>query len=113
MVRDALFTALADDTSRAILTHSSETDRSAEELAESIDASITTIYRRLEHLTEQDLLREAIRIDKAGNHRRVYRAAIRRIEIELADERIHTRVEWDEDMADRFTRLWEGLRGDD
>lgn len=113
MDRDSLFAALDDETSREILAQTSETERSAQELADVIDVSVTTIYRRLETLKNEGLVHEGIRIEKDGNHRRVYRATIKRIEVDINDERVTTRVEWDEDMADRFTRLWEGLRGEE
>lgn len=113
MDRDALFAALDDRTSREILAQTSETDRSAQELAEAIGVSETTVYRRLETLKEHDLVHERIRIDKEGNHRRVYRTTLNQIEVDITNGQISTRVEWDEDMADRFTRLWEGIRGDE
>lgn len=113
MDQDAIFAALDDRTSRNILTQTSETERSAEELAEVIDVSETTVYRRLETLKERGLVQESLRIEKDGNHRRVYRATIKHIEVDITNEEVKTRIEWDEDAADRFTRLWEGLRGDE
>lgn len=113
MDRDELFAALDDEPSREILSQTSETDRSAQELAAVIDVSEATIYRRLERLKEHGLVHEGIRIEKDGNHRRVYRATIKRIEVDITNEDVTARVEWDEDMADRFTRLWEDIRGDE
>lgn len=113
MDRDAIFAALDDRTSREILAQTSTTDRSARELAGIIDVSETTVYRRLETLKENGLVHESIRIEKDGNHRRVYRATINRIEVDITNEEVTTRIKWDEDGADRFTRLWENLRGDE
>lgn len=113
MDQDAIFAALHDRTSREILAQTSTTDRSAGELADLIDVSETTVYRRLETLKEHGLVHESIRVEKDGNHRRVYRATVKHIEVDITNEEVTTRVEWDEDAADRFTRLWEGLRGDE
>lgn len=110
MDRDTLFAALEDTTSRAILAHTSETERSAQDLADLIDVSLTTVYRRLDRLEDNDLVREGLQLDRDGNHRRVYRATISRIEVDISDDEIRTRVEWHEDMADRFARIWDEIR---
>lgn len=78
-----------------------------------MDVSETTVYRRLETLKEHGLVHESIRVEKDGNHRRVYRATIKHVEVDITNEEVTARVEWEEDAADRFTRLWEGLRGDE
>lgn len=106
----ALFGALESETTRAILAHTSEQARSANELAELIDVSLTTIYRRLEQLTEEDLVHETLQLDRSGDHYKVYRAKIRRVNVAIDDDEVYTHVEWREDMADRFTRIWEEIR---
>lgn len=110
MDQDALFDALHDDVSRSILEFTAENERTVEELADLIDVSESTIYRHVGRLSEHDLLAEGLELDEAGHHRRVYRTAISHIEIDIEEEAIRTRVEWREDMADRFTRIWEELR---
>jgi DNA-binding transcriptional ArsR family regulator len=108
--RNALFRALDDETSRAILVQTSSQSRSAAELAEITGVDSSTIYRHAEELTDNDLLQETIEIDPGGDHHKVYRASIRRIEVEIVDEQLTYHVEWREDGADRLTRIWEGIR---
>ncbi len=110
MDRNALFRALDDETSRAILVRTSASARSASDLADLTGVDTSTIYRHAEELTDNDLLQERIEIDPGGDHHKVYRARVRRIEVEIADEELAYHVEWREDGADRLTRIWEGIR---
>lgn len=109
---DALFGALENETSRAILAHTSEEARSVKELAEQIDVSQTSIYRRLEQLTEDGLVHETLQLDQSGNHFKLYRAAITHVSVNLENDDVQTRVDWHEDVSERFTRIWEDIRGD-
>lgn len=103
--------ALHNETSRQILQYTSETERSAEELAELIGVTPTTVYRKLEDLKANDLLLERIVPDQAGNHYRVYRAAIDRVEVDVSEEDTRVEVSRNEAAADAFTRMWEAVRG--
>lgn len=110
MDNQRILEALADETSAKILLYTTEQERSADELAELVEASPSTVYRRLDALVEQALLTEGLQLDHRGNHRNVYRAAIKRIEVELSDETLEMDVERREDEVDRFVRLWEDIR---
>lgn len=112
MADPTIFEALADDTMAAILAHTTEHERSADELAEVVDASPSTVYRRIEMLVDEGLLIERLQLDRQGNHYHVYRAAIKRVEAKLEDGTIETHVERREDGVDRFVRLWEDIRGE-
>lgn len=112
MVDRTIFEALADETTAAILAHATEVERSAEELAEIVEASPSTVYRRIETLVEDGLLTEQLQLDRQGDHYHVYRTAINRVEARLEDGSIKTHVEQREDGVDRFVRLWEDIRGE-
>jgi predicted transcriptional regulator len=107
-----IFEALADDTMAAILELSSEEARSADELADQIEASESTVYRRIERLVDAGLLDEQLQLDKHGDHYHVYRTAIERVEARIDADGIDTRIERREDGIDRFVRLWEDIRGE-
>lgn len=107
-----IFEALADETMAAILAHTTDNERSADELAEFVEASPSTVYRRIETLVEEGLLIERLQLDRHGDHYHVYRAAIKRVEARLEDGTIETHVEHREDGVDRFVRLWEDIRGE-
>lgn len=101
---------LEDETVRVILTETSDQPMSASTLTQRCDASGPTVYRRLERLQAADLVVERTRPDPDdGHHRSVYAANLRRVTVELQDGELHLAVDRREDMADRFTRLIEGI----
>lgn len=108
----AIFEAFADETTAEILVQTTESERSVDELADLVDASPSTVYRRIERLVEQGLLSKQLQLDRDGNHYHVYRAAVKRVEARLEDETIEVHVERREDGVDRFVRLWEDIRGE-
>jgi predicted transcriptional regulator len=106
----AVLSLLDDEHARAILAAASREPMSASELSDTCDASTATVYRRIDELTEHDLLEESINVSSDGNHHRVYRATFRQFVLDLEDGEFTTEVECEaEDVADRFTRMWEGL----
>ncbi|AAG19493.1 winged helix-turn-helix domain-containing protein [Halobacterium salinarum] len=101
---------LDDEHARAILAAASRDPMSATQLSETCDASTATVYRRIDDLTELGLLEESINVRSDGNHHSVYRATLTQFTLELDDGEFTTEVECEtEDVADRFTRMWEGL----
>lgn len=103
---------LADEYARAILAHTSLHPLSAQELQERCDASERTIYRRLDRLEELDLLEEGVEIDPDGHHRTIYETALKNVLVELRDGQYKIHIRLEEDTADRFARLWKGVRED-
>ncbi len=106
-----LFGLLDDEYARAILTATSVEPMSASTLSDRCDASLPTIYRRLERLRECGLVTEQTELAPDGNHYSVYEARLERLEVTLENGDIEVSVTRnDEDVADKFTRLWEGMR---
>lgn len=102
---------LEDEYAHAILIHTSSREMSVPELSEACDASESTIYRRIQHLQQYDLLEERLQLDRDGHHYNTYTARLERVEIELVDGRFELEVSYrTETAADRFTDLFEGLR---
>ena len=102
---------LKDEYAHAILIYTSTQEMSAAELSDTCDASVSTIYRRIERLQEHDLLAEQLNLDRDGHHYNTYTARLERIEIELIDGAFEITITYrPEDAADRFTDLFEGLR---
>lgn len=101
---------LADATARIILRKTSHEPMSARTLSEHCDASQPTVYRRLDDLRECGLLVERTKLDPdAGHHRTVYATNLQQVVVRLDDGTIDLRIDRREDMADRFTRLIEGM----
>lgn len=107
---DEVFALLDDEYARAILTATSTQPMSAKELGDECDASLPTVYRRVERLVETGLLEERTRVADHGRHYSVYRARLRRLSVELDDGELRVSVDAErDDMADRFTDMWEEL----
>lgn len=101
---------LEDSTARTILTETSQEPMSATTLSKRCNVSEPTVYRRLEDLRACGVLLEQTEIDPdGGHHRTIYSTNVERITVELEDGELHLQVEHREDMADRFTRLIEGM----
>jgi DNA-binding transcriptional ArsR family regulator len=109
---ESLLDALHNETSRKILQYTSEIERSADELAELIDVTPTTVYRKLDVLESNDLVAESLQLDRDGNHYSVYHATIDHVDVDISEERLRVEVSRNEAAADTFTRMWEGVRGD-
>lgn len=107
---EELFAVLDDEYARTILTATSAEPKSAKELAEECDASLPTVYRRIDNLSDCSLLEERTRFTDNGRHYGVYRATLDQAVISLDEEGLSVAVERESsDPADRFTELWEDL----
>lgn len=106
---EAIAGLLEDETARAILAETSVEPMTVKDLTAHVDASKPTIYRRLEALQEQDLVRARILPDVDGHQERVYRATFDRLTVELADGTYSFEVHRQERMADRLARFIDEL----
>lgn len=100
---------LDDEYARDILRAASEQRRSAKELAEAIDASLPTVYRRVDELVDVGLLQEETELRSDGNHHSVYVTTLARVELELNEGTFEMQLEYTKDVADKFTDMWERL----
>lgn len=106
-----LLEVLDDEYARAILTETSVEPMSASTLSDRCDASLPTIYRRLDRLTACHLVTEDTELAPDGNHYSVYEANLDRVEFSLEDGELTADVtRREEDVADKFTRMWEEMR---
>ena len=106
----ALFALLDDEYARRILAQLSGESMSAKTLSKRCDASLPTIYRRIDRLKSCDLLRERTRIDEDGQHYAVYESAFESLQVTMTDGEFIVNVSRRKDPADRITKLWEDLR---
>lgn len=100
---------LEDDTARRILIETRTRPMSATELSERCGVSESTVYRRVEELTAQDLIEEGTRPDSDGHHYTVYASRTDRLVFEATDEGFDLEVDRREAPEDRFTRLIEEM----
>lgn len=104
---------LADPYARRILTAANDEPMTAKALSDACDASLPTIYRRVDVLNDHGLLEETRTVDPDGSHRSVYRTAVESVHASLEGDELQVVVDTRDDLASNFTDLWEGLRGDD
>lgn len=101
---------LADECAQTILVETAIQPMSADELSEVCEVSEQTIYRRLESLTEHDLVEAETRPDPAGHHYKVYSAVLNRVVVDLSADGLEVKVSRRDRMADRFTRFVDEVR---
>lgn len=86
---------LGDATSRKLLWLLGEAGgaMTARELADVCDVSLTSVYRKLDQLTEAGLVAEQAEVDPDGHRRSRYRPVVDQIEIGLgADDGVEVRL---------------------
>lgn len=76
---ETVFEVLGSELARRILALAAIRPHSAEEIAEHCDASLPTVYRRLNVLREYDLLRERRAVDDDGTHYNTYETTLESI----------------------------------
>jgi hypothetical protein len=113
---DSIFEVLASRDSRRILAAASVRPLSARELDQVCDASLPTIYRRINVLLDYELLSEEQVVDSDGKQYKRYTTDLKEIRIEVRDGGFNVNVEVRKDAVDKFGELFrdlgEGRRGD-
>lgn len=108
----AVLRLLEDEYARGILIRTSAQPMTAEQLATACDASLSTIYRRVDDLENHGLLESEEQLDPAGDHYRRFEATVESVQVTFDDGDLLVDVDRIDDGADRFTRAWERLRED-
>lgn len=90
---EELLAALEDADCRAVLEATGEEALSASELEERCDIPSSTVYRKVEHLSEMGLLDEQLRVRRSGKHTREYRRRVDHVSLSIDDEGTELRVE--------------------
>ena len=80
---DDIFDVLASEDVRRILVATSVQPMSAKELADICDRSLATIYRRVDAMTEHNLLSEELTVDADGTQYNEYRSDLNEITISV------------------------------
>ena len=106
----ALFQVFADDYSRMILLAADEEPRTAKDLSNLCDVSLTTVYRRISTLQEHDLISVHSTIGSGGEHKRLFKTTIEAFHVEISEGDLELSVETRNELADNFTKLWKNLR---
>ena len=108
---EAVLDALDDADARTII-RSLDEPMTASQLSETCDIPLSTMYRKLDLLTDAELLDEGTQIRADGHHATTYEVAFDAVRIELTDGReIEVQVEGRERRPDqRPAELWSEVR---
>lgn len=103
--------ALADDYSRKILASTIVVAKSVIDISREHNIPISTAYRRVHELLESGLLTiQRIIITDDGKKYEIYRSMVRNVTIQFERGAVQVFIEPNEDVVDKFTRLWGYVR---
>ncbi|WP_339103573.1 helix-turn-helix domain-containing protein [Haloterrigena salinisoli] len=106
---EEILNTIGDEHARTVLASISREPGSAKELAERLDLSQPTIYRRLELLEANDLIEYRTLVADDGNHYKEYTCNFNSTVISLDDDEYDVRIFREENLPDRFSQLWDEL----
>ncbi|MFB6160629.1 MAG: winged helix-turn-helix domain-containing protein [Haloferacaceae archaeon] len=106
---EAILDAFGDRRARHVLAVVGREPRSAKAIAEELDLSLPTVYRRIEDLQDYDLVVDRTEIGDDGNHYRVFECNFESTVISLEGGEYEVRVFRRGKVPDRFARLWDDL----
>lgn len=98
-----------DSLARRILVLASDRPLSADDLAQQLEVSRPTIYRRVNALIDYDLLRESQQIDVKGNHYQSYETTLQRVTFEIDNGGYNIDLTMRQSLAEKFESFWTGL----
>ena len=106
---ESILDTIGDRRTRHVLASIAHESRSAKEIAEELDLSLPTVYRRIEELEEHDLVTGRTEIASDGNHYRVFECAFESTVISLNDGEYEVQIFREGNVPDRFATLWDDL----
>ena len=109
---DAVLDALDDDDCRVIIEQLEE-PMTAAELSDETDIPSSTMYRKLDLLSEAALVDEGTEVRSDGHHASVYVTDFEEVRVSLEDDRsLDVAVERPEstDAEDRLSTMWQEVR---
>lgn len=101
--------AIGDPYARDVLATLGNEARSVKEIAEALEHSITTVYRRVDLLTEHGLVESSMEIASDGNHRQRFETTFDSVVISTGDGSYDVEIYRREELPDQFASLWDDL----
>lgn len=96
---DTVLEAFADAGCRSILQAADE-PRLAKELSEACDLPSSTVYRKIDQMSEAGLLKEQTRIDRSGHHASEYVSTVESVTLVAdGDGGLDLEVDWKDDLG--------------
>lgn len=106
---EELLDLFGDDLARRILLLTSDAPMSADALADELDVSRPTVYRRVNALVEYALLQKDLETDSDGHHYRTFELALNEITFSIDEGDLRITAELDESHIDKFDGFLGGL----
>nr|WP_264474849.1 helix-turn-helix domain-containing protein [Salinirubrum litoreum] len=104
-----VFDVFGSERARQILVLASVEPVSAEEIADRLDTSLPTVYRRVNAMVEYDLLAEDTAIDADGHHYTTYETKLQELCVEIEEGGFTIDIEYRRDLVDKFGDFWGDL----
>jgi hypothetical protein len=101
-----VFRLLADEHSRRILLAADREPRTAKELSDVCDTSLTTVYRRISALRAHDLLQEHVTVGTDGAHRGTFETTFEELHVTVSDGELALSVETCDEGTEYDAPLW-------
>jgi len=106
---EEILDTIGDRRARHVLASIAHEPQSAKEIAEELDLSLPTVYRRIEELEDHDLVTGRTEIASDGNHYRVFECAFDSTVISLDDGEYEVQIFREGNVPDKFATLWDDL----
>lgn len=107
----AILEAISDEITRCILGSTIERGKPIEDISAENGIPSSTAYRRVHELAAMGLLVvERIMFTETGKRYSIYRNAFRNVKVEMESNELKVQVTLNEDVADRFYRIWQAVR---
>lgn len=108
-----VFDVLGCEYAQEILLAAAREPRSAQQLADQLEASPPTVYRRLDALGEYGFIEEELEYDAAGNHFKRYETSVEELTVTLDEAGIAVTDTTSVDLPEKFQSFWKDLEGGD
>lgn len=98
-----------DSIARAILVLANSDPVAVSEIAETLDVSNPTVYRRIDPLVNANLLEERRQIDQDANQHKVYKTILDEVTFKIEGDSYTVDTQINQDLADDFESMWSDL----
>lgn len=98
-----------DSIARAILLLANDDPVAVREIAEILDVSDPTVYRRIGPLVDANLLEERRQIDRDGTQHKVYETILDEVTFKIEGDSYTVDTQIDQDLAEDFESVWSEL----
>lgn len=98
-----------DSIARATLVIANGSPVSVKEIAEALDVSNPTIYRRIDPLVDANLLAERRRVDTDGNQHKEYETILDEATFSIEGDSYTVDIQVDQDLTHDFESIWSDL----